>query len=146
MPTPAESATLLLTLYDLRREETMRKARDFFATFNPKTIEDVMGVMMTPQGAYVRMVVGYWDMAASLVLNGAIDSKMFLDANGEFIVVFAKIEPFLPQLRQILPNPDFLKSLETLTLSIPDARKRIDKVLEFFRNMVAQRNAAAPSA
>src|SRR4051812_15213921 len=99
MSTPAESATLILKLYDQRREEVMRKARDFFVTFDPKSVEELMAVMMTPEGAYVRMVISYWDMAASLVLNGAIDSKMFQDANGEYIGVFAKMEPFLPAMR-----------------------------------------------
>jgi hypothetical protein len=142
MSTPAESAQLILKLYELRREETMRKARDFMVSFDPKTVEEFMGVLMTPQGAYVRMVISYWDMAASLVLNGAIDSKMMQDATGEFIAAYVKVEPFLPQLRQILPNPDFLLSLEKFTLSIPDAKNRIEKSRAFFKQ-IAQRAAAA---
>jgi hypothetical protein len=31
--------------------------------------------------ANYRMITSYWDTAASLVLNGGIDEKMFLDAN-----------------------------------------------------------------
>jgi len=146
MSTPAESATLILKLYDQRREEVMRKARDFFVTFDPKSVEELMAVMMTPEGAYVRMVISYWDMAASLVLNGAIDSKMFQDANGEYIGVFAKMEPFLPAMRATMPGSKFLENLEKFTLSIPDARARVDGVREFFKKINAMRAAAAKQA
>src|SRR5450432_2513858 len=107
MPTPFESATLILTLYDQRREETMRKARDFFVTFGPHSFDELVAGMFGPQGGYVRMVISYWDLAASLVNNGAIDEKMFRDANGEYVLVFAKLEPFLPQLREMFGNPGF---------------------------------------
>jgi hypothetical protein len=146
MPTPFESAQLILTLYDQRREETMRKARDFFLTFDPRTVEDYMAAMMGPQGAYVRQVISYWDMAASLVRNGAIDSKMFMDVSGECIVVFGKVEPFIPQLREVFGNPAFLEHLEWLVLSIPDARNRIDSVRDRIRAMIAARNAAQSPA
>ncbi len=67
MPTPFESAQLILTLYEQRREETMRKARDFWVLFNPETVEDFMGAMMGPNSGYIRMVLGFWFMGASLV-------------------------------------------------------------------------------
>ena len=114
MPTPFESAQLLLTLYDQRREETLRKARDFFISFIPNSFEDVMAGLTGPHSGYIRMVLTYWDMAASFVKNGAIDKQMFIDANGEFIMVFGKIEPFLPQLRAAYGNPGFLANLEWL--------------------------------
>src|ERR1019366_10287068 len=107
MPTPSESADLILKLYELRREETMRKARDFVANLDPRSMEDFMAVTTSPQGNYVRMVYGYWDMAASFVVNGAIDAKMFDDANGEHIGAFGKVEPFLEQFRKMLNMPTF---------------------------------------
>ncbi|MCU1327935.1 MAG: hypothetical protein JWN34_3305 [Bryobacterales bacterium] len=146
MPTPFESAQLILTLYDQRREETLRKARDFFLTFDPQSLEDYTAAMMGPQGAYLRQVVSYWDMAASLVRNKAIDEKMFADANGEFIVVFGKVEPFLPQLREMFGNPNFLSNLEWLTLGLPDARNRIDGTAARIKGMIAARNAAQTAA
>ena len=45
------------------------------------------------------MVITYWDMAAAMVNNGAIDAQMFNDANGEHIFVYSKIEPVLKDLR-----------------------------------------------
>jgi hypothetical protein len=143
MPTPFESAQLILSLYETRREETMRKARDFFFTFDPKNVDEFLAGFTGPNGAYIRMVISYWDMAASFVENGAIDRQMFHDANGEFITVFGKIEPFLPQIRQIFGNPGFAASLEKLTLAMPNARERVDGTLARIRAMLATQAASA---
>jgi len=72
------------------------------------------------------MVVSYWDTAASLVLNGGIDQKMFLDANTEHIFVYAKIAEFLPEVRQLFREPDFLIQLENLCLSMPDFETKVE--------------------
>ena len=146
MPTPFESAQLILTLYEQRREETMRKARDFWAMFDPETMDDFMATMFGPQSGYVRMVMSYWDMAASLVLNGAIDSKMFQDSTGEYLVVYAKIEKLLPQIREKWNNPNFLASLEKFVMSLPDARNQVDAMGIRIKAMIAARKAAAAGA
>jgi hypothetical protein len=147
MPTPFESAQLLLTLYDQRREPTMRKAREYFLnTFDPKTFDEMMATMGSPDNAYIRMVLGYWEMAASLVTNGAIDQKMFQDSTGEYIAVFAKLEPFLPKLREMFDNPGFGSHLERLTMSLPNARQRVDGTLQRIRAMTAARAAYSPKA
>lgn len=143
MPTPFESAQLILSLYETRREETMRKARDFFFGFDPQTFQELTAGMMGPQGGYIRMVISYWDMAASFVENGAIDRKMFLDANGEFIFVFAKIEPFLTQVREMYGNPGFAAHLESLIMSMPNAKERVEGTRERIKSMLAARAASA---
>lgn len=76
--------------------------------------------------ANFRMVTSYWDTAAALVLNGGIDRKMFLDANTEHVIVYAKISDLLPGLREIFREPDFLSNLEQLVLSMPDASLKIE--------------------
>jgi hypothetical protein len=147
MPTPFESAQLILSLYETRREETMRKARDFFFTLDAKSMDDLIAQTAGPNGAHFRMVLSYWDMAASFVENGAIDRKMFLESNGgEFLIAFGKVEPFLGQLREMFQNPDFAGNLEKLVHSIPDYRKRIDTILARIRQMVAAQRAAAAEA
>jgi hypothetical protein len=88
-----KDADLILKLYDLRREKTMRDARNWFFTFNPQTPKDFMDVLTSDKSGYYRMVISYWDMACSLVNNGAIDADMFNDANGEHVFVYAKLEP-----------------------------------------------------
>jgi hypothetical protein len=142
MPTPFESAQLILTLYDQRREATLRKAREFWATFNPQTEQEFAAAMFGPEGAYIRMVLGYWDMAASLVENGAIDRKMFQDSTSEYLMVYTKIEALLPQLREKFANPGFLAHLEKLTFSLPDARSQIDSMAARIKGMMAARAAA----
>jgi hypothetical protein len=136
---PFESATLLLRLYELRREPTMREARTWFALrFNPTSIQEFQQV--TPQeNAYFRMVSSYWDMAASFVLNGAIDEKMFSDANGEYLVVYSKIEPFIGELRSMLGSPNYLANLQQVAERAPDAQTRMAALRERFRAMAAAR-------
>ena len=143
MATQYESARLILELFNLRREATMREARSFWLTFNPETIEDLMAGMASPNGGYIRMVISYWDMAASLVVNGAIDQKMFNDANGEHLVVFGKIEALIPKMREMTGDPNTWKNLETVALGTPDARKKIDGIKERIKGMLAARAAAA---
>ncbi|HEY0428631.1 MAG TPA: hypothetical protein VGC76_12695 [Pyrinomonadaceae bacterium] len=122
----AESADLIMKLYELRREDTMREARKWFISFFPESTQDVMQVMVDERSsAFYRMVVTYWDMAAGFVNHGAIDEEMFLDSNGECIVVFSKIEPFLEELRQILGSQKYLRNLETLIMKMPDAKEML---------------------
>jgi hypothetical protein len=142
MATPVDSANLILKLYELRREETMREARNFILTFDPKTAEDYMATMMGPNSAHVRMVTSYWEMAASFVVSGAIDATMFDECNGEHILVFGKIEPFLPQLRAMV-GPTAFKNLEQVCLTGPGGIERVRATAERIRGFMAQRASAA---
>src|SRR4051812_24202401 len=109
----AESADLILKLYDLRREKKMRKARNWIFGFNPTTVDEYWQTMMDPEvGGYLRMVVSYWDMAAAMVNQGAIDAELFNQTAGEHIMVFAKLQPILAELRERFQNPMALANLE----------------------------------
>jgi hypothetical protein len=120
-----EDANLILKLYDLRREPVMREARNWFFSFNPTTTAEYMECVMGEHSGHLRMVITYWDMAASLVNNGAIDEQMFNDANGEHLFVFAKIEPILEGLRQEWNQPEMLKHFETLIRRIPNNQEKL---------------------
>jgi hypothetical protein len=134
-----ESANLILKLYELRREETMRKARNWAFTFNPTSAEDVEKTMMDPEvGAYLRMVLSYWDMAATLVVHGAIDSAMFYETNGEQIGVFAKIEPFIEELRTRWEMPEAFKNLEKVIYDSPNGKERLAKTREWMKSINEQ--------
>ena len=137
-----ESASLILKLYEMRREETMRKARDWFITFMPDSAQEVNAVFIGPKSAYFRMVTTYWDMAASFVNNGAIDEQMFNDAVGEHMAVFAKIEPFLQELRAMYDSPEYMKNLEQLVMRRPGAKEKLAAVRERLRSIIAMRDAA----
>jgi len=143
MATQYESARLILELYNLRRESLMREARNFWITFDPETVEDLMAGMSGPNSAYIRMVISYWEIACSMVVNGAIDQKMFNDANGEHLVVFGKIEAAMPKWREMTGDPNMWKNLETVALSGPDARVKIDGIKARIKAMLAARAAAA---
>ena len=100
--TPAD-AELILKLYEFRREPVMREARSFVFQFAPQTIDDVMAIMADfslKENAYVRQVFGYWGMAASLVLRGALNEDLARDNFTEMLFVYAKFEPFLAEMRQ----------------------------------------------
>jgi hypothetical protein len=140
-----DDADLILKLYDLRREPVMREARNWFFTFNPTSVAEYMEAMMGPQSGYLRMVISYWDMAASLVNNGAIDEKMFNEANGEHLFVFAKIEPILAELRQTWNAPDMLKNFEDLVRRTPNSEKTLADIRErvkMIQAMIAERAKA----
>jgi hypothetical protein len=145
MSTAVDSANLILKLYELRREEVMRKARDFMFGFNPDTFEEYMAAMMGPNSGYVRMTVTYWDMAATLVNNGAIDAKMFHESNGEHFVIFSKVEPVVEQVRQAF-GPDFCKNLQKLCYDAPGGKERVAATRERMRAMAAARNSASAKA
>jgi hypothetical protein len=136
----AKSADLLMKLYDLRREATMRDARNWFITFFPESAQDVLGAMVHPDtSAYTRMVLSYWDMAASFVNHGAIDEEMFNEASGEGVVVFAKVEPFLEEIRTITNNQNFAARLEAWVSRIPDYKQVCEDRRNMLKNMMAAR-------
>jgi hypothetical protein len=139
-----EDANLILRLYELRREEVMRKARSWYvAEFNPGSLQDIMDAVMGEHSAYFRMVTSYWEMAAALVNNGGIDEQMFNDANGEQMVVFAKLEPFLTEMREKFGSPQTLQHLEKLIMRTPDAKERLSVVRERIKMISAARAEAA---
>ena len=142
-----EDANLILKLYELRREEVMRKARDWYAMqFNPESLEEIQDVMMSDKSPYYRMVTTYWDMAASFVNHGAIDEQMFTDANGEHMVVFAKVEPFLAEMRTMSGSPQYLQNLEKLIMRKPDAKETLTAMRERMKQWAAMRADAASKA
>ena len=143
MATP-QDADLIIKLYDLRRDETMRKARNYFAfEFFPKSVDDVKEILTNiqeypEQNAYFRQVISYWEMVAAMVNHGSIDQALFFDTNGEFFGVWAKIGDFIEDLRASF-GPQFLINLEKLIAAAPDGAKRVQIMKERFNSMAAQR-------
>ncbi|HLG15104.1 MAG TPA: hypothetical protein VJH03_11460 [Blastocatellia bacterium] len=143
-----QDVALILKLYELRREEGLRRARKwYFTEFNPQSAADIVSIFNTGHdgSAYYRMITSYWDMAASFVNNGGIDEKMFLDANGEHVGVFSKLEPFIEEVRQTIGMPDYLKQLETLVWKTPNAKERLERLRGVFSRWwkVAHETSAA---
>jgi hypothetical protein len=134
MPSPFESGLLNLQLYDLRREPVLREARAWFLRdFNPNSLGELVQTVGSERNASFRMVVGYWDMAASLVTTGAIDAAAFLAAHGEIYATFSKIQPFLDEMRKASGESDFCKHMETVVMADPNAQATLTRRREAIR-------------
>ena len=140
-PTPAD-AELILKLYDLRREAEIRKARNWWAAnFWPENADDFMKVALavgTQENNWLRQVPGYWDLAASLVVHGTLNETLFLEPafSGEMFLIFAKIHPFLKEVREKMQNPRMLANVENVIKKSKAGQERL-KVVE--QRMAARR-------
>jgi hypothetical protein len=154
MPTKAggRDAQLILQLYDLRRETEMRKAREWWATeFWPNNADDFMKVAWAPgtqENKWLRQVAGYWGIAASFVLQGALDEDLFLvpGFSGEMFVMFAKVYPFVGELREKLGDPEVFLDIEKVVMRTKWGRERLKfllKRLESWREKMTKKNEAA---
>jgi hypothetical protein len=133
-----QEAELILRLYELRRDETMRKARDwFFLEFHPESVAEFNRAMFSEHSGHLRMVMSYWDMAAALVNHGAISLELFNDTNGEHLSVFARLEPILPEIRSGI-GPQFLRNLEKLVDATPNGKERLLAIRQRTRHMQTQ--------
>jgi hypothetical protein len=136
LSTPHESAQSLMQLYELRREDKLREARTYVVrSFNPTSVADVEAVMQTDDYTYVRMVVGYWDMAASFVQHGAIDKEMFRDSCGEMLAAYSKFEHIIEELREAHGQPGLLKNVEAVAADWPGAKERMAGIREYFAGL-----------
>jgi hypothetical protein len=127
MPTPFESAQLNLQLFDMRREPLLRKARDWYLLeFHPASFDEYMKEMMGEKNAWIRMVIGYWDMAASMVVQGAIDQDSFIAAHGEIIGTFSKVHPYLADVRAKM-GPMVCVNMEKVVMAMPDAMAEMER-------------------
>ena len=128
IPPTYEDAALVLRLYELRREEKLRAAREWFrAKFFPQTFEELKAVALGTgiENTHYRMVTSYWDMAASFVAQGVLHPELFFDSGGEALFVWAKLERFLAQMRTEYQSPRLLANLEKAVSMVPWATARI---------------------
>lgn len=142
----AEDAQIIMRLYDLRRETEMRKARAWFAGFWPQSADDVVQVInaLNPQeNAWFRQVSGYWDMAASFVLRGALNEELFLDSGGEMWFVLSKVYPFLKDVREKAKTPYYFQRVEKVATQSKEGRERLQMML---KRAEARRAAVAAKA
>lgn len=140
-----EDVNLVLKLYELRREETLREARAWFASqFFPQTIDDIkaVGAPDHPRNASFRMVISYWDMAASFAVRGPLDAALLLESAGELLLTWAKLEPLIAEIREMTQLPEFLRNLEEIINSVDWAPRRI----KWLQARLAAQTAAVDSA
>jgi hypothetical protein len=112
-----DDANLILRLYEMRRDERMRKARSWFtASCRVKSYEEL--IKLAPGGsdenASFRMVVSYWDLVGSFITAGVLNKELFFQSGREMLVVFERMRELLPSMREAYKDPNYLKHLETV--------------------------------
>ncbi len=146
MDTKPQDALVILKLYEIRSETRMREARAwFFSEFAPRNGKEIVALMLSgeKQSASYRMVTSHWEVAASLVNNGGIDEKMFLEANSEHVVLFAKLQPFIAEIRETIGEPDYLAHLERLVMKIPNVERKLENRRGLLERWAQAKAAAA---
>lgn len=139
----SSDAEIILKLYELRTESTMRAARNFVGSFHPESFDELAALQRdvgSENNAYWRQVLSYWEMAAAFILHDALDADLFLDTNGENLFYYAKFTPFLEQWRSAFGQP-FMKNTAKLIESYPRMQERYTMTLA---RMEAQRKQTAP--
>lgn len=141
-----DDALLSLRLYELRREETMRKSRDIVnRRFWPDNLEDLLATFSWthPFNAALRQTSSYWEMVYGMARNGIIDPDFLLETHGEGLVLFAKVLPYLGEIRQRLGEAAF-RNTEWITQNCETGKTRLEALqgrLKMFREMVQQADA-----
>jgi hypothetical protein len=136
-------AEIILKLYELRTEAVMRKARAWMANeFWPRTAEEFFAVADNPadeHNAYLRQVTSYWEMAAAMVLHGAVSAELFLDCNGESFYLVAKFAPILKEIRE--KSPMFLIKTSELVNRFAAGTQKYEGILKRVDGIRSQRQA-----
>ncbi|MFZ0880969.1 MAG: hypothetical protein WCA98_02690 [Candidatus Acidiferrales bacterium] len=145
-----EQAEMLLKLYDLRRETKLREARAWFiANFHPASFDEVVKNFPpgSEGGAYMRMVIGYWDMFANFSNRGLVDEEMTFETSGEQWLVWELMKPVIVEWRAASKNPFMAANLEEHAKRLEAWReKRAPGHNETMRRMIAQMTGAHPGA
>jgi hypothetical protein len=136
-------AEIILKLYELRTEAVMRQARAWVGgEFWPQTADDFFAVLNNPSdphNPWLRQVITYWEMAATLVLHGAVSAELFVDCNGEGFFILAKLAPILDAIRE--KNPAFLTKTTELIDRFSAAAQRYEVTLKRVDAMRGARSA-----
>ena len=145
-----EQAQLHLQVYDLRREGRLRQARDWFQqNYRAETFEESMRIAApgTENGAFVGMVIGYWEQACALVNYGLLHEELFFETSGEFFGVWEALKPVVPQFREKMANPRLLENLEQVAERFEAwSEKRSPGHIAAMRQFVQQARSKAAAA
>jgi hypothetical protein len=115
-----DDANLILRLYELRREDKMRTARDWFAqNFHFKTLEEFnrQCPASSSMNAYSRMVMSYWEMVATFITSGVLNQELFFQNGSELLFVWERVRELIPEIREAYKNPTYFQHVETVANS-----------------------------
>jgi uncharacterized protein DUF4760 len=112
-----QNADLLLRIYDLRREERLRRAREWvIGNFWAENLEE-FNAICTPgsdENAFYRQVTTYWEMVALIVNRGMLDEDLYFESTAESLLVWLRVKNVVQELRKLRKNPLMLRNLEIL--------------------------------
>lgn len=134
-------AELILKLYDLRREPVMRENRSrFLKEFWPRTAAEMVAVTKSdhPLNVSYRQVTTFWEMAYMLCRYDTLSVDMLLESSTEGLYAFARIEPYLAELRAAT-NPRTLRNTEWIANHTELARAIMETQRGRLKAMLAQR-------
>jgi hypothetical protein len=138
-PATPEDAQLILRLYELRRDDEMRKARAWYTSeFLPNSFEDIKAIWFDgkhPHNPHFRMVTTYWDMAASFVTSGALHGELLLESGTEMVVVYAKVEEHLAEMRQQSGIAGYLSNIEKVIEEYPLAQEKLQWARQYIEHL-----------
>lgn len=102
-------AELVLRLYELRREPTMRASRQQIREFLPRSYDDLAAVWKAdhPLNAAYRQTTTYWEMVYGMARHGIIHSDFLAETSGEGLLLFAKVKPHLERYRKEISERAF---------------------------------------
>jgi hypothetical protein len=134
-------ADLALKVYDLRREPVMREARNAINfTFWPKTLDEVAAVLKPdhPLNSAWRQTSSYWEMVYSMARHGIVSPDYWVENNGEGLFLFAKVAPFLAEVRAKTSAAAF-RNAEWLATETAEGRRVFQMLSERVKRMTASR-------
>lgn len=126
-----DDANLILRLYEMRREDRMRKARAWFtANCKAKSYEELIKVAPggSDENASVRMVTSYWDLVSSFMTSGVLNKELFFQSGRELLLVWERVRDYLPSMREAYKDPSYLRNLEIVGDEFAEYFKKQDPV------------------
>ena len=129
-------AELVIKLYELRRESVMRESRAALnRDFWPKDFEEILAITRTdhPLNSAYRQCSTYWEMVYGMAKHGVIHADFMLESNGEGLLLFARIEPWLSEYRAQV-NATAFRNAEWVATQTTMGKA----IMERFRKRVAQ--------
>jgi hypothetical protein len=134
-------ADLVLKLYELRREATMRESRNAInARFWPRTLDEVLAITKSdhPLNAAFRQTSTYWEMVYGMARHGVVHADFMMESCGEGLLLFARIAPHLAEYRAHV-NPVAFRNAEWVSKETEVGRQ----VFARFQKRVEQALAAS---
>ena len=101
----------------------------------------------TEYGAFVGMVIGYWEQACALLNYGLLHEDLFFETSGEFFGVWEQLKVVVPEFRKQFKDPNMLANLEKAAKRFEEwSEQRAPGHIATIRQYMQQERAQAKAA